>query len=89
MCISLTSVFPKQLSLAFALVAALDLHVSASLGSRLERGLRGVQAGAGRAEPSSCLPLSPSLMARLIKNHINSKIVHVVLNQFEVSVRIK
>lgn len=49
----------------------------------------GVQAGAGRAEPLSCPPLSLSLTARLIKNHINPKIAHVVLNQFEVSVRIK
>lgn len=43
--------------------------------------------GPGRAEPLS-RPVPPP--ARLIKNQINPKIVmHVILNQLEVSVRIK
>lgn len=81
--------FPKAAILALLCWTLLLTRASASRGSLPTGGPWGVQAGASRAEPSSCPPLSPSLTARLIKNRINPKIAHVVLNQFEVSVRIK
>lgn len=68
-------------------------RVSASPGPPPHTRSRGAGGGGGEVQAGlshrPARPLSPSLTARLIKNHINPKTAHVVLNQFEVSVRIK